>query len=505
MCRQLEALRQSIARLACEFDARLMLPSEAGSVLRSCAQMEASITSIKALASARLAEGSAWQGEGYRSPADHLAHMAGMSPSSAKRLLETGRRLADQPEVAQAALAGELSAEQASAVAEGAAANPAKTGELIDKAKNSSLPELHEEVARAKAEVVDQEARRKAIHAKRTLRRWTDRDGAFHAHLYGNPEDGVALWRMLDPIRRRLIMLRRGTTPNESLETLDYDALMTLAAAASGADGELSMPDLVDLGLFPGTGTVSATNPPAPSGPPVSADPPATSHQPDPADPADPADQPDAPDPATSDAPRGRGRPSDPPAKPKGKKLGFSPAKVIIRVDLDTLLRGVPADGELCEIVGYGPVAVSVVEELIANGNTFVAAVLTKAQQIQGVFHYGRRPNVYQSTALDFLYPMCAAKGCNARAGLQSDHREDWVKTKFTLFDLLDRLCPFHHKLKTNKGWALVEGTGRRDFVPPSHPRHPRHRPPPPRRDRPDPTSREPAFASGSVTPAAPP
>jgi hypothetical protein len=42
--------------------------------------------------------------------------------------------------------------------------------------------------------------------------------------------------------------------------------------------------------------------------------------------------------------------------------------------------------------------------------------------------------------------------------------------------DLLDKLCRFHHRLKTNEGWALVEGTGKRDFVPPDDPRHPRHK-----------------------------
>jgi hypothetical protein len=145
----------------------------------------------------------------------------------------------------------------------------------------------------------------------------------------------------------------------------------------------------------------------------------------------------------------------------------------MIRVDLDTLLRGVPIEGELCELVGYGPVPVSVVEELLANDNAFVVGVLTRSQQIQGVFHHRRRPNAHQKSALDFLYPACAVRGCAARAGLQSDHRQDWVKTRFTVFDLLDRLCPHHHRLKTNRGWGLVEGTGKRDFVPPGDPRHP--------------------------------
>jgi hypothetical protein len=57
--------------------------------------------------------------------------------------------------------------------------------------------------------------------------------------------------------------------------------------------------------------------------------------------------------------------------------------------------------------------------------------------------------------------------------GLQYDHRQDWARTKFTVFDLLDRLCPHHHRLKTDHGWQLVEGVGKRAFVPPGDRRHP--------------------------------
>jgi hypothetical protein len=445
MCRELDALRRSVTTYAALFDPLSLSASQAGNVVGVCAQMEASIASLKALAAARLAEGDSWRREGYRCAADQLAHVSGVSPSSAKRTLETGRRMAGQPEVARAALAGELSIEQAAAVSDGAAANPAAAGDLLDKARRSSLGELYEEVARVKAGVVDQEARRKAIHAKRHFRRWGDCDGAFQAHLYGNPEDGARLWQMLDPIRRRLIVARRGSTPNEPLDALDYDALMTLAALAAGQQAEIGVAELVELGLFP---QLAASVPPGRSAVVGG-------------------------DGAVVDPPAGE------PAPTRRNKLAFSPARVMIRVELDTLLRGVPLDGELCEIVGYGPVAVSVIEELLANGNAFVVGVLTRAQQVQGVFHHGRHPNTYQSTALDFLHPTCAVAGCSARGGLQSDHREEWAKTHYTVFDLLDRLCPHHHRLKTYKNWALVEGTGKRDFVPPGDPRHPQHPPAP--------------------------
>ncbi|MBV9661280.1 MAG: DUF222 domain-containing protein [Acidimicrobiales bacterium] len=429
MCQQLCSLRQALAVYASQFDAPSLTPAQAGQVVGLCAQIEASAASIKALAAARSAEGNDWRLHGYRSPAEQLADRAGMSPGAAKRTLETGRRLVNQPEVAQAALAGELSLEQATAVSDGAAANPTKTAELIDKAKRSSLPELNDEVAKVKAETCDLEARRKARHAKRSFRRWTDRDGALDARLYGHPEDGALIWRMLDPIRRRLNVLRRQAgSANDPLDALDYDALVTIASIAIGKDAELTFADLVQLGMFPQCET------PLPARSPES-------------------------------LPTGR-----------SKKLAGSPLRVMIRVDLDTLLRGVPLEGELCEIAGYGPVPVSVIENLLATENPFIIGILTKSQALVGVYHHGRRPNAHQRSALDFLYPSCAVEGCSSRQGMQYDHRQDYAYTKITAFDLLDRFCRYHHQLKTNQDWALVEGTGKRAFVPPHDPRHPNSR-----------------------------
>lgn len=105
------------------------------------------------------------------------------------------------------------------------------------------------------------------------------------------------------------------------------------------------------------------------------------------------------------------------------------------------------------------------------------AAVVTKGQAVVGVAHLGRRPNAYQQSALEWLYPSCAAQGCAAQARLEFDHRLDWAVTHSTVFDLLDRLCPHHHDLKTRANWALVEGRGKRAFVAPHDPRH--GRPPP--------------------------
>ena len=458
MCHELRALRQSIATYARQFDARSLSADQATEVIGLCAQIESIAASMKALAAARLAESKGWDRNGYRSAADQLADQAGMSPASAKRALETGRRMTDQSEVASAALSGELSPEQASAVSDGVAADPTKANELIDKAQRSSLPELNEEVAKIKAARRNQEEHRRAVHGKRALRRWTDRDGALQAHIYGHPEDGARLWRMLDPVRRRLIILRRESgIPNETFEALDYDALMALAAIATGTDGsEISFADLIDLGLFPQSRTSPPVPPPATDGGLFS-----TTEATEATEPTEASETPTPPPPSST-------------TKRRVKKLAGSPIRLMIRVDLDTLFRGVALEGELCEIAGYGPVPVSVIEDLLATENPFIVGLLTRHEALVGVYHHGRRPNAFQRSALDFLHPTCAAEGCASRAGLQYDHREDFAKTKITAFDLLDRLCGHHHRKKTNDGWALVGGRGKRPFVPPEDSRHPR-------------------------------
>lgn len=154
---------------------------------------------------------------------------------------------------------------------------------------------------------------------------------------------------------------------------------------------------------------------------------------------------------------------------------------VLVRVDLGALLRGRPAEGEVCEIAGYGPVAVSAVRDLIGSGDPFLAAIATDGERVCGVATLRRRPSARQSAALRWLYPTCAAEGCGTVAFLEDDHRVPWAESGVTVFELMDRLCSHHHDLKTLEGWGLVEGRGKRAFVPPADPRHPRHAHGPPK------------------------
>jgi len=148
----------------------------------------------------------------------------------------------------------------------------------------------------------------------------------------------------------------------------------------------------------------------------------------------------------------------------------------LLHVDVEALTRGEAAADEKCEIVGVGPVPVRVARELI--GESILHLVVTKGVDVANVVHLGRGATAAQRIALLWSKPKCANVECSSMF-VQIDHRLPWTETRHTRLDELDPLCPHDHKLKTNQGWLLVEGKGRRSFVPPNDPRHPRHKPPP--------------------------
>jgi hypothetical protein len=148
----------------------------------------------------------------------------------------------------------------------------------------------------------------------------------------------------------------------------------------------------------------------------------------------------------------------------------------LLHVPFEALTRGAVAGEETCEIVGVGPVPIRIARELL--GESILKIVITKGVDVANVVHLGRGPTAAQRIALLWSSPKCANEACSSMF-VQLDHRDPWAHTHHTTLDELDHLCEHDHDLKTNHGWLLVEGTGRRAFVPPKHPRHPRNRPPP--------------------------
>jgi hypothetical protein len=159
------------------------------------------------------------------------------------------------------------------------------------------------------------------------------------------------------------------------------------------------------------------------------------------------------------------------------KKRAPKPAAMMLfHLPFEAMVRGKLEGEETCEIVGAGPVPISVARELL--GEAILKLVITKGVDVVNVVHLGRGPTAAQKIALLWTSPKCSNIECS-RMGVEIDHNQPWADKHQTVLANLDPFCGHDHDLKTNHGWSLVEGTGRRAFVPPDDPRHPRNKPPP--------------------------
>jgi hypothetical protein len=150
----------------------------------------------------------------------------------------------------------------------------------------------------------------------------------------------------------------------------------------------------------------------------------------------------------------------------------------LIRADLEALQRGQVEGDEVCEIAGLGPIPVRIAQDLL--GEAVLKMVITNGVDVLNVTHLGRAATMAQKVALCWRSPESDAQGCTYTQRLEIDHDTGWAKTHTTRVDDSNCLCGHHHWLKTVLGWALVEGAGKREMVPPGDPRHPGNRRGPP-------------------------
>ncbi|WP_157965054.1 HNH endonuclease signature motif containing protein [Euzebya rosea] len=132
---------------------------------------------------------------------------------------------------------------------------------------------------------------------------------------------------------------------------------------------------------------------------------------------------------------------------------------MIIRVDGSALVRGELADGEICEIAGIGPVALSAVREQMLDAH--IAYVITNATDVT-VAHLGRQVTAKQRTALHARGYQCEVPGCTADHLLEIDHVTGWAITRTTRLDDLAWLCAAHHRDKTRRNHQLHGPPGQR-------------------------------------------
>lgn len=446
----LAALRAMVRSL----DARLLSSAEAVELVDYFAEIERLGHAGKTLAAGRAAEGDAWKRAGDRSPADWLARRTGSSVGRSRAALDTASKLGSAPAADAALRAGELSADQAAAIAPAAAADPSAEPRLLEIAKHQSLQKLRDECDRVRAAAEpDPKARHDRIHKERFWKRWTRRDGS-RAGLYaGTPEQVALIEAAAQPFLDARIDAARRDGAHEPSEAYAFDGLTAMARS-----------------------TMATRTAPAPS--------PAPAHEADgPAGGVDTASPPSGnlpPDP-TGDG--GPGSAASPPGNVRaarggrGRKRLSERRELFLVADLAAWRRGFLQTGETCEIPGIGPVSIDAARELF--GDALLRIVLRHGVDIRTVVHAGRTANALQETAvLVQQHGRCARPGCSLPIS-EIDHTIDYSTSGITTLDQLVGVCGHDHDLKTRHHhtyhrehdgtitWIRPDGTEEHERPPP--------------------------------------
>jgi hypothetical protein len=362
------------------------------------AAVERLATAGKTLLAPRIEESGVWRDGGHPSSAALLAAIEGVPTGQARRTLEVGRQLQQLPGTEDALRSGRLSGPKVAELAGAATLDPSKEQELLDGAAEQPLHAVKERCQRARASAAqrDQVAATRRIRAARHFSSWTDADGAFCYQGRDTADRGAQILRALSQVAHGL--RSAGVRADDE------------GAEAPGHLPERAVrADAFFLLMTRGT-----------SGPCV----------------GPPHEVPPSIGPGSDDLV------SRPPS-----------CQIMVRVDLDALLRGSTAPGEICEIDGQGPIPVPMARDM-AN-DAFLTYVFHQAGDIRSISHFGRTINRRLRTALVHRDRTCVVPGCDVAWGLEIDHVIPFAEGGPTTLDNLALLCHHHHFLKTFEGWTL--------------------------------------------------
>jgi hypothetical protein len=146
------------------------------------------------------------------------------------------------------------------------------------------------------------------------------------------------------------------------------------------------------------------------------------------------------------------------------EKRGKPTIEIGVLVDHAAMLRGHTEADEVCEIEGLGPVPVAVVKEWEADA--YLRLIVTDGIDVKAISRRSRHIDRNQDAALRARDRTCIIEGCDVTWRLERDHHVPFSEGGPTAIDNLQRMCGYHHSLKSN-GWQLTGGPGCYQLVPP--------------------------------------
>jgi HNH endonuclease len=442
------AVRQAattLRRALADLESGVYSARECATLAEELAGTANACTAASALFAARAASLGAHRERGYSDPASWMAHHSGTTTRQAKQAMDVAKGLERVPGTKDALLAGDVSMSQAQEIAQSEEETPGGEAELLIEAKRGDLSSLREATRERKLSRTRPDDLHRQQRDARFLRHWRDRLGMVRFEGALAPEDGIPFMNRLE--RRAHRRRRRAKNDNGACER--FEAYMADALTAS----VLAPPDVPAPAASTGhpgtTDNAISSDDSVSSGDAVSGDHAGSADLSGSEDFSGSADCRDAQDPE----PRAR-------------------AELVIVCDLFAWRRGHSHPGEVCHIVGGGPIPVDLAREL--GQDAFLKAVLHDGVNIHTVSHVGRHRPAALQTALD-LGPVPDFTGracvdCGRRYGLEYDHTDPVNNRGPTSYENLKPRCYIDHKVKTERdrkaGLLGPTAPGRRAAVP---------------------------------------
>src|SRR6476660_1932850 len=129
--RHLDEIEFALRELAAEFDPNAVSLCEAPTMWETAVRAARFAEAIAILLAPRVEQSGGWKRKGFRSAAEQLAAGAGTSVTAARALLDTSRRVAEQPKTEMALRRGDLSLAKAELVAGAVEIAPESADELL--------------------------------------------------------------------------------------------------------------------------------------------------------------------------------------------------------------------------------------------------------------------------------------------------------------------------------------------------------------------------------------
>jgi hypothetical protein len=155
--------------------------------------------------------------------------------------------------------------------------------------------------------------------------------------------------------------------------------------------------------------------------------------------------------------------------------LGEAPVKPIeIRLEADyaAIERGYLEEGERCELVGIGPIPVTLARGLLNDAR--ITVLTREGTEITRISSPKRGIPIALRRWLDRAFPGCGVTECGQTERLQIDHIIPVDEHGPTSKENTWKLCGYHHDLKHIYGWQVVrDPDGSLRLVPPDDPTTP--------------------------------